>query len=247
MGGYGSTRWDYHRRRCTVEESYKLSVRELSSCLRDFASRPYLWPAAPRCLTVRWTRAGTLLAGVTASFGERLPRTTSVYGDSAPARETRRSVTLTYSIARDGHSGPVMRSQQIAELVGRAMRFGGVRWWIACPCCGELRSALYLPTISGAREWACRQCFGLKYHSQRLEPTARIERRMRQLTRRVGSDSFLEFPYAKPKWMRCATFSRHYSAWMRAHEARDVAFCVRAYALLKRINPSLGESWNANP
>jgi glutaredoxin len=137
-----------------------------------------------------------------------------------------------------------LERKQVSELVGLPMGFGGVRWWFVCPHCHQLRAALFLPTLIGARDWACRQCHGLKYHSQRLEPTTRIERRMQKITRRVGSGEFLDFPWQKPKWMRWATFSRHYADWQRADEARDIAFCVRTYALLKRINPSLVTSLN---
>jgi hypothetical protein len=182
---------------------------------------------------------------VTASFGERFPRPTRFFGESALAAESRCSVTFTYSIGSVGGAAPLERFQQVAELVGHPMRFGGVRWWIVCPRCQQLRAAVYLPTLIGASQWACRRCVGLKYHSQRLEPTTRIERRMRVLTRHVGSDDFLDFPYTKPKWMRWTTFSRHYAAWKRANEARDIAFCVRTYALLKRINPSFATSRNA--
>ena len=237
MGGYGSTRWNYRGRRCTVEESYKLAIGEFSSRLRDFANRPYLSPACWQSVTVRWNRHGSLLAGVRASFGEGTRDTRHAYGGHRLPAEYRCSVTLAYEIGSANGGMPLDRTQ-VSELVGRPMRFGGVNWCFLCPRCHQLRTALYLPKIIGARDWACRRCHGLKYHSQRLEPTTRIECRMHKITRRVGSGEFLEFPWQKPKWMRWATFSRQYADWQRANEARDLAFCVRAYALLKRFNPS---------
>jgi hypothetical protein len=46
---------------------------------------------------------------------------------------------------------------------------------------------------------------------------------------------YLEFPVVgKPKWMRWATFSRHYARWERANEQRDQLFEVKALRILAR-------------
>src|SRR5262245_32326309 len=39
------------------------------------------------------------------------------------------------------------------------------RWWIECPRCTGRRDALYLPP--DATRWACRECHGLIYATQR--------------------------------------------------------------------------------
>ena len=56
-------------------------------------------------------------------------------------------------------------------LLTTPMRFGGQRWWFACPRCARLCTRLHMPP-SGKR-FACRTCCGLGYRSQR-ESNARV-------------------------------------------------------------------------
>jgi len=78
------------------------------------------------------------------------------------------------------HVNDVLRSINPSELATRwewtltgplafrlVARPGGPfkRWWIECPRCGERRDALYLPP--DATRWACRECHGLIYATQR--------------------------------------------------------------------------------
>lgn len=65
---------------------------------------------------------------------------------------------------------------------------------------------------------------------------------MRRIVVRVDPawDDILAFPLlGKPKWMRWATFSRHYAEWQRADQARNEAFNIQMARLLWRINPAL--------
>src|SRR5215471_9206018 len=51
------------------------------------------------------------------------------------------------------------------RLVARQAGCFKRRWWIKCLACGSPRDALYLPP--NATRWACRECHGLIYASQR--------------------------------------------------------------------------------
>jgi hypothetical protein len=56
------------------------------------------------------------------------------------------------------------------------LRFGGVRWWFACPSCRQRCDRLYLP--DHGRRFACRKCWNLGYRSQR-ESDARVRALLR--------------------------------------------------------------------
>lgn len=232
MGGYCSTRWGYHARRCTVEESLRLCVGDLRSYLADSSACSFCW---------QWSRDGERIAEVGVILS---PLTTEepdddlrrYWGaDAARFRRLRRTLTLRYAIVRDGQPDNV---QQQARLMARPMRFGGFRWWLQCPRCHGFRSILYLPMRAGGRDWRCRTCYGLKYRSQRLDPAGRTELRMQRISSRLHSGwwaSWLDFPPPKPKWMRHPTYARHVEAWERASDVREGIYGVRLFSLLTRI------------
>jgi hypothetical protein len=223
MGGYSSTRWNGHARRCTVEESLHISVRDL---------RPHLATPCAASLMWQWSRDGKRVADISLQIGalSNLRDALAAWGclseavrDSDVLRPNR-SVTMRYSVRGDGTDKTI---EEHTELVARPMRFTGLRWWLVCPSCRSLRTALYLPVWAGGTRWRCRRCYGLRYLAQRLDPTARMELRMRRVSSRLHSghwEHWFDFPPAKPKWMRLPTYAWHVEEWERASAARD-AFC----------------------
>ncbi len=208
MGGYGSSRWGWHSRRCTVEESRSLLVRDLGiENLNDPQWRDY-------------TRGGV---------GLRLGITTESPGQMGVAW-LQRSVILVRSFTSDSPT-------ELVQLLGQPMRFGGVRWWFICPSCSRRRMTLYLPTIAGGRSWSCRTCYGLKYRTQRLDPMSRFEARMHRVAKTLGRscESSLDAPPAKQKWMRWSTYEKRTAAWWSASDARDMAWMQGMQSFLARI------------
>lgn len=150
-----------------------------------------------------------------------------------------RSLTLRYVVRRAGIDEQV---EDDTDLVGQPMRFGGYRWWLACPKCGSLRRSVYLPRWAGGTRWRCRQCYGLRYRVQRLGTTARIEHRMRHICGRLqprGWEHWLHYPPPKPKWMRFSTYGRHVGEWKRARDARNSRYCATMSALIYRLSRRL--------
>lgn len=137
-------------------------------------------------------------------------------------------------------------------LTGYRAPFGGVRWWLACPHCGQDRRALYFLTASGYSgaylestggavplRWKCRLCARLTYYSQRLEPVARLQHRSRKIAARLGKgdaswhDENRFFP--KPKRMHWRTWERLSHELDRVEAAHNDAWMQRASGLLARI------------
>jgi hypothetical protein len=212
MGGYGSTRWGYHARRCTVEESLPLRVSDLRRGLRTHgaASLAAGWSSDDRGGAEIRMELGPseLEVGVT-RFGQ-------------VENQLRRKLTLRYAASIMGETFEGV--DQCANLTARPMRFGGYRWWFACPRCAVATNALYLPLVAGARRWGCRKCFGLKYETQRVGPIGRAETRMQRVASRTYGAWWPDWFYSpppRPKRMRTTTYTRYVAAWDRASDARD--------------------------
>lgn len=81
------------------------------------------------------------------------------------------------AVEADPHRGEVavrgVSSGLSTTLHAVPCRFGGVRWWWACPDCGGRRAYLYLQ----AGRWSCRECLGLTYQS--CQDSRRNERLIR--------------------------------------------------------------------
>jgi hypothetical protein len=97
---------------------------------------------------------------------------------------------------------------QCVALEAAPCRFGGVRWWWACPATGRRAAKLYLP--GGGSRFLSRQAYGLAYALQREDETARAHRRAARLHSLLGSPRRSAFGATppKPKWMRRATYER---------------------------------------
>lgn len=203
MGGYGSTRWAGHRRHGTVEESHGIRVAHLRGCLKDLGafSAMITWP----------TLAGCPVRSTVLTFG--------AIAQGSSGRNRSRALTLRTECA--GGADWTAR-EQATEVVGVPMRYGGFRWWFLCPQCLQRVSALYLPALAGARWFGCRRCYGLRYLTQRLEPVARLQTRMRRAAIRLHGQEWEDWftqPPPKPRWMHWATYERRVRAWEAASEA----------------------------
>jgi hypothetical protein len=117
------------------------------------------------------------------------------------------------------------------QLYNENARFGGVRYWLACPRCWRRTRVIFLPP--GAICFACRRCHRLRYASQSEGDADRLQRKARKLWRRAGSEDGLE-PWQKPKWMRWATFSRLVLEGRAADEAALWAIPMSA-SIARRI------------
>ena len=147
-----------------------------------------------------------------------------------PAPEYR----LLYTLTSSGE-----QVEQHAALMSTAPRYGGVRWWFACPYCRRRCGKLYLPP-GGSRRFACRRCHNLRYATQREDPGERLYRRARRLVRRLGGNVEETLSGSaviwKPRGMHQRTFSRFYAAYQDTLTERDAWF---AAAIVHRFGPHL--------
>lgn len=236
MGGDGSTRWDYHCRKRTVEEAAQLTIAAIRAAI------PRKYGGDGRYEYQRDQGFAAYFPSLAPATKPRVPRA---------RRDSRWPVGLSAILPQ--YDSPRLERSVFCQLMyGNAsldvelraspMRFGGLRWWIVCPGCQRQRTSLYLPR--GARAWRCRTCYGLSYYAQRLEPKARTELRMQRISRRLHSvwwENWLDFPPAKPKWMRQRAYARHVAAWERASEAREYAYNLGLLRFLARFDPAIAK------
>ena len=119
MGGYGSGRWGWHRKKTQVEECLKLTIYFL---------KPYL--RAGNGGTVRWSRGDEERASI---------------GYEVSACKQPKSVQLNYTInARKGCPEELSCS---VNLTTTPLPWGGFRYWFVCPLkgCSQRVGCLYLP------------------------------------------------------------------------------------------------------
>jgi len=154
VGGFGSTRWDGHRKKQTVEQCLDLGTNRLATVLHILA--PGLW------------RSGSLQWGEANSIGYELDTT-----DMA-----RPWLRLRYTLAK---TDPL---DYLVTLTTTRPAWGGLRWWFICPltvagaACGRRVGKLYLPP--GGRYFGCRHCYRLTYrsaqtHDPRLSRLSRLD------------------------------------------------------------------------
>lgn len=136
MGGYGSTRWNWHNKRLTVEDCYKMSISNL---------KPYLHPNYYGQST--WTSGSGWQTGA-------LGWQTS--GDPL------KSIRLIYTIT-DWASGEKVDCDYPVPLTWTLTPWGARRYWFSCPGCGRRSGALYL--APGRRFFRCRLYCDLTYTS----------------------------------------------------------------------------------
>jgi hypothetical protein len=239
VGGYGSTRWGAHLRRATLGEAYLVlyppRVREEAGA-GPWATR-LAGEAVDRpgrdCVegwgTMRWERPD---GSTYATMGVRVEHTTAA-GDGF-------WLDLQWHLASAGPAAPgwspdVRECRVLVEPV--ALTYGR-RWFLACPRCGRRRTALYLPAAH-YREWRCRACWHLGYHSQRLASHDRLTHRAQKLTARLGADwnAVSGWP-PKPPRMHWRTYRARLEQLAAVEEKRDEAFVRAVAGLLARYPAS---------
>lgn len=146
MGGSGSTRWNGHEKRTTVEECLVLSIS-------DFTRQGIIEPGVKRRGILRW------YSPLSGEVESSLTFEVNTLDMNSPL------VWLFYELASQGK----MVNNRIG-LETTPCHFGGERWWMQCPapgatngCEGRRFGKLYLPP--GAESFSCRECHDLSYRS----------------------------------------------------------------------------------
>lgn len=140
MGGFGSTRWGWHTKADTAEESLVLDVADLSR-------KGFLPRGASRTFSLAWTAGARTRGSVQLEVNtlDGMPR-----------------IRLSYNW-RD------QPMDYLVELLETEPNYGGSRWWFRCPLsrngisCSRRVGKLFLPP--GARWFGCRKCYGITYAS----------------------------------------------------------------------------------
>lgn len=147
MGGYGSSRWQWHSKADTVEDSWALSVFRMTQegVIKPEAHQSGVWS---------WHNRLT---------GEK----TAALDYEVRTVERNGWLRLCYTIT--SWRGEKAQYDYHLRLQTTTPHFGGLRWWFTCPLsvnghsCGRRVGKLYLPP--GGRYYGCRHCHGLTYHS----------------------------------------------------------------------------------
>ncbi len=112
----------------------------------------------------------------------------------------RESLVLSY---RMKSTGEVV--EQRVQMHPTPCHLGGQRHWFTCPRCRKRVAVLYAP----GRYFACRQCGGLGYATQKEGAGDRAATRADKLRKRLGWEAgILNGPGGKPKGMHWETFLR---------------------------------------
>lgn len=136
MGNIGSTRWNSHRRRYTVESCIGLRLKAVQESI-DLSTRVQGWTV------IGWTSTSGAKYSVLAQFD---------------TDQDNRHVTLRYGI-----NGKPFHT--VVRIVSTAPNYGGVRYWFECPQCERHCLAVYMPTYQGYTRFLCRHCHDLTYRS----------------------------------------------------------------------------------
>ena len=147
MGGYGSTRWNWHSKKETVEDCRVLSIFDLNreDVLESDARKLGGWT---------WSNAYT---------GKRTAR----IGYEMNTLEKVNYFRVYYTIT--SWTGEKNDYDYRIPLQKTKCNFGGVRWWFLCTLsvngsfCGRRVGKLYLPP--NGRYFGCRHCYDLTYRS----------------------------------------------------------------------------------
>lgn len=145
MGGYGSTRWNNHIKKETVEACKELSIFELR---RDRTLRENNHFVG----TVTWTDSFL-------KKSDRIELEVCTLGDPF----------IRFSYALNMFGGSEKDFDYQFDLEKTSCNFGGSRWWIRCGLttndryCGRRVGKVYLPPYG--QYFGCRHCHNLTYKS----------------------------------------------------------------------------------
>jgi hypothetical protein len=108
---------------------------------------------------------------------------------------------------RSGPSGEWEDVKETVPLKWTECHFGGERSWFVCPGdrCARRVAILYGP----GKYFLCRQCYDLRYESQREDKAGRALRRAQKVRQRLGGSANMTEPFPeKPKGMHHDTYMR---------------------------------------
>ena len=123
-------------------------------------------------------------------------------------------VVLSYSARERG--GEWEKLTYPVRLDRTPCNYGGSRAWFVCPArgCGKR-----VATLFGGRIFACRQCYGLAYASQRESRSDRASERAMAILKRLRCDNFytiFDSDPPRPKGMHYRTYLRLATRYERA-------------------------------
>ena len=171
----------------------------------------------------RIARSGLLIPG--SSFGWQWTVNDRPVA-SIRIRVDRESLVLSY---RMKSTGDVV--EQRVQTQTTPCNLGGQRHWFACPRCSNRVAVVYAP----GRYFACRQCCGLGYATQKEGAGDRAATRADKLRKRLGWEAgILNGPGGKPKGMHWKTFLRlksHHDALVQI-SLQDMA---RQFGFLQKL------------
>ena len=102
---------------------------------------------------------------------------------------------------------------------------GGQRYWFTCPLCSKRVAVLYAP----GRYFACRQCGGLGYATQKEGVGDRTMTKADKLRKRLGWRAGIANPNTgKPKGM-------HWDTYQRLKSQHDVLVQVSFYDIARKL------------
>ncbi|RLA44424.1 MAG: hypothetical protein DRR42_20515, partial [Gammaproteobacteria bacterium] len=184
MGGSGSGRYCRIGAKQTTDDYLALDIRQLQRDDRLTPSRLFGWQG--RSFRWRWWCNDEVIASI-------------------KIRVSRGEMTLSYPHQLYGEEAKEENYSVLFDWT--ECNFGGERIWFICPAKGCRRRAAIL---YGGSIFACRQCHGLVYPSQRESHGDRAARKANRIRDRLGWERGILNPkgWEKPKGMHWPTFDR---------------------------------------
>lgn len=147
--------------------------------------------------------------------------------------ELGRQVTLVYRVRAGG--GDWQDVEQPLALAWTPCHYGGQRPWFVCPGrweCGRRVAVLY----AGGRYFLCRQCYDLRYESQRADRMTRLLSKAQKIRQRLGGSASMLEPFpSKPKGMHWRTYERLRWRELEAHHTSLLAMQEHLERMERRV------------
>lgn len=186
MGGFGSGR---PRSRSHVEDGLTLDLPKL---IRDGLVRPGQWNGS---LVWRNITTGQDIGSVR-------------YTATMTPETGEGSIRLTYTVPASTRDR--LSVDEDIPLEALPQPFGGQIWYLRCPISNHRCRKLVLP--AGAKRFAARQVYRLKYRSQCQAPYERALGQAYKIRHRLGDDGRIDDPVRRPPGMHHRTFQRQMEA-----------------------------------